>query len=284
MSTVEQYDAIAAPQITPPGWLAYNNSAARVVLKPGAVDEMGGEVDALGCRRLLLVCGPRTRASRLFERVRTALGDRVAGIFEEVVEHSATTLVTRRAEQARALSIDGIVAVGGGSASDTAKGIAILLAEGGRIEDHASTFIPPDRFFPKELPSPKLPVIAVPTTGSAAEVTPGLGIRDEAGKKLLFWDVKLSSRLIVLDPEANVEVPADCRNCRRSPTTSRSAAPSWPPPTSRAWSSPTPASASITPSATASARWAACPTERPTPSCCPSRWPTTCRSPRRRSP
>lgn len=208
MSTLAE-DAVAAPPINPTGWLAYNNSAARVVLKPGAIAEMGGEVDALGCRRLLLVSGPHTRASRLFAKVRDALGERVVGVFEEVVEHSATTLVTQGAEQARSLSIDGIVAVGGGSASDTAKGIAILLAEGGRIEEHASTFIPPDRFFPKDLPSPKLPVIAVPTTGSAAEVTPGLGIRDEAGKKLLFWDVKLASRLIILDPEANVEVPAD---------------------------------------------------------------------------
>jgi alcohol dehydrogenase len=39
-------------------------------------------------------------------------------------------------------------------------------------------------------------------------VTPGLGIRNEAdGKKLLFWDIKLAPRLIVLDPVANLEVP-----------------------------------------------------------------------------
>ena len=38
------------------------------------------------------------------------------------------------------------------------------MGEGGRIEEHASRFEPPDRFFPKDLPSPKLPVIAVPTS------------------------------------------------------------------------------------------------------------------------
>src|SRR6185437_4215878 len=110
---------------------------------------------------------------------------------------------------ARRERVDALVAVGGGSASDTAKAIAILLAEGGRIEEHASRFEPPDRFFPTPLPNPKLPVISIPTTASAAEVTPGLGIRDPAtGAKLLFWDVKLASRVILLDPEANLEVPA----------------------------------------------------------------------------
>jgi alcohol dehydrogenase len=117
-------------------------------------------------------------------------------------------LVTEGAEIARTHDVDGIVALGGGSASDTAKGIAILLGEGGRIEEHASTFIPPDRFIPKPLPSPKVPVIAVPTTASAAEVTPGLGLRSPDGRKLLFWDATLASRLIVLDPAANVAVPA----------------------------------------------------------------------------
>ena len=48
----------------------------------------------------------------------------------------------------------------------------------------------------------------IPTTLSAAEVTPGLGIRNEAdAKKLLFWDVKLAPRMIILDPVANLEVP-----------------------------------------------------------------------------
>jgi alcohol dehydrogenase len=109
----------------------------------------------------------------------------------------------------RELAVDALVAVGGGSASDTAKAIAILLAEGGEIADHASRFEPPDRFMPKPLRNPKLPIIAIPTTASAAEVTAGLGVRDpDTGVKLLFSDVKLAARVIILDPEANLEVPA----------------------------------------------------------------------------
>ncbi|MGE0800769.1 MAG: iron-containing alcohol dehydrogenase family protein [Lautropia sp.] len=192
----------------PPDWIDYRNTGARVLMRPGAIDALPAEIDALGCRRLMLICGGRTRASRMFERIAAGLGERVVARYDRVVEHSSTVGVTEAAGAARAARVDGLVAVGGGSASDTAKGIAILLGEGGEIEAHASRFEPPDRFFPTPLPAPKIPVIAVPTTASAAEVTPGLGLRDREGRKLLFWDNTLASRLIVLDPEANVEVPA----------------------------------------------------------------------------
>ena len=181
----------------------------RVICEPHATRRIAELVRALGGRRALVVCGGHTRRTRLLASVVDLLGELCVGVFDRVVEHSATAVVTDGAVQARDLAIDVLVAVGGGSASDTAKAIAILLAEGGQLAAHASRFVPPDQFFPTPLPNPKLPIIAVPTTASAAEVTPGLGIRDPVtGTKLLFWDVKLASRVIILDAEANLEVPA----------------------------------------------------------------------------
>ena len=202
-STTSRLDAALQASVM----MDVQNTATRVLQKPGAIDEIGREVAALGCRRVMMVCGGSTRRGRLFARVRDSLGDLVVSVIDRVTPHSSTALVTEATEVARTERVDGIVAIGGGSSSDTAKGIAILLAEGGRIEDHASSFVPPDQFFPKLLHKPKIPVIAVPTTLSAAEVTPGLGLRDAQGRKLLFWDVKLACRLIVLDPEATAEVP-----------------------------------------------------------------------------
>ena len=98
--------------------------------------------------------------------------------------------------------------MGGGSASDSAKAAAILLAEGGQLADHANVFYPPAHYVQKILSRPKLPIIAVPTTLSAAEVTPGLGIRDADGHKLVFWDLNVVPRLIVLDGRAVLDVPA----------------------------------------------------------------------------
>ncbi|HYF20343.1 MAG TPA: iron-containing alcohol dehydrogenase [Ramlibacter sp.] len=196
-----------APDLLPPGWLDYRNTGTRVLLRPGVIDTLGAEMAALGCRRVMVICGGNTRRSRLFDRAMAAMGPAAVTVYDRVVEHSSVELVTQGAQLARELGVDGLLAIGGGSASDSAKGIAILLGEGGKLEDHASRFEPPDRFVPKPLPAPKLPIATVVTTASAAEVTPGLGIRDPQGRKLLFWDNTLANRLIVLDPQANVEVP-----------------------------------------------------------------------------
>lgn len=194
------------------GWERYrtNHSAAasRVILRPGAIDALPEELDRLGCARLMLLCGGSTRRSRLYSAVVERLGERVAAMVDNVAPHTPEALVMAGAALARERSCDGFLAIGGGSASDCAKAISIVLAEGGHIRDHASTFTPPDTFVPKELHRPKLPVIAIPTTASAAEVTPGLGVRSGSGRKMLFWDTKLAARLIVLDPQANVEVPS----------------------------------------------------------------------------
>jgi alcohol dehydrogenase len=188
--------------------IAYSNTASRVILWPDAIDAMPEEIEKLGCRRLMLLCGPTTRKSNLYRRVTEVLGDRIVATIDDVSAHTPASLVMQGADKARAADVDGFVAVGGGSSSDLGKAISIVLAEGGHISEHCSSFVPPDKFYPNELQKPKLPVIAVPTTASAAEVTPGLGVRGDDGRKMLFWDVKLASRLIVLDPKANVEVPA----------------------------------------------------------------------------
>lgn len=191
-----------------PYWTSYSNTGSRVILWPDAIDAMPDEIARLGCERLMVLCGPTTAGSRLCRKVRDVLGGRVVATVANVTAHTPRDLVMEAAALAGQERCDGFLAIGGGSASDAAKAVSIVLAEGGDISEHASRFVPPDQFHPKELHRPKLPVIAVPTTASAAEVTPGLGVRGADGRKMLFWDVKLASRLIVLDPKANTEVPA----------------------------------------------------------------------------
>ena len=180
----------------------------RVIMAAGAVDRIDEYVRSAGGTRVMLVCGGKTGHSRLVKRVCDRLGGSMVVRFDKVTEHSGAQLVEAGARLAAEHRVDLLLAVGGGSASDTAKAIAIVLAEGGPLIRHHTVFIPPDRYVQQPLPHAKLPIIAIPTTLSAAEVTPGLGIRDEAsGKKLLFWDIKLAPRLIILDPLANLEVP-----------------------------------------------------------------------------
>ena len=185
----------------------YTGYTSRVLSGPGAIDRVAEEVRRLGCSRVLLLTGKRTGQMQMVTRIKSVLGDLLASTFDGVVEHSSVAMVYEVAGIVRDQRIDLLLAVGGGSPSDTAKGVAILLAEGEPLTQHANTFTPPDKLFQQELLQPKMPIIAIPTTASAAEVTPGLGIRDKHGHKLLFWDAKVMPRTTILDPAANVEVP-----------------------------------------------------------------------------
>jgi alcohol dehydrogenase len=186
----------------------HRSAQSKVVFNAGAIARLGEELAQLGMRRPVLLAGRRTARSPVYERVDAALRDVERAEFAEVPEHSSVAAVEVVVARARAHRADGFVAVGGGSASDTAKAAAIWLGEGGRLEDHASRFTPPASLVIPKLEAPKLPIVAVPCTASGAEVTPSLGVRTPDGRKLLFWDLNVASRLIVIDPDANASVPA----------------------------------------------------------------------------
>lgn len=186
----------------------HRTPASRVVFGEGSITALAAELALLNVRRPMVLSGVRTSASPMGAALRAALAGLPAVYFSEVPAHSSVAVVGHLVALAEREGVDGFLAVGGGSASDTAKAVSLLLAEGGSLEDHATRFTPPDRLHAPELKRPKLPIAAVPATASAAEVTPGLGVRTEAGAKLLFSDLQLAARLIVIDPALNVSVPA----------------------------------------------------------------------------
>lgn len=180
----------------------------RLIFRAGAVADLAAELERLGVRRPLVLASPRTAVSALFAQVRRLTEGFDALPVTDIPAHSSVDVATAIAGQARAVGIDGVVAVGGGSVSDTAKAVALLLAEGEPLARHASRFVPPRRIIAPNLLAPKLPILSIPTTASGAEVTPSFGIRTTAGTKLLFWDAQLASRVVLADPAANLEWPA----------------------------------------------------------------------------
>ena len=187
---------------------SWQGSTLRVVSGHDQVTAIGRHLRELGLTRAMLVSSPSTSSGWAARVIRQALCDRIVERFETVPPHSGEDTVADGVELARKAEIDCIIAVGGGSVSDTAKAILIVLAEGGEIGDHANVFDPPDRYEQKHLGEIKLPLIVVPTTASAAEVTPGLGIRARTGHKMVFWDHNVVPRLILLDPGAFSDTPA----------------------------------------------------------------------------
>lgn len=182
--------------------------AMKTVMRAGAINSLRVELDLLEAQRVLLVCSGSVRRSDLYPLILKQLQGLHILNAPNVPAHSSVELVETLATESVQHNIQCIVAVGGGSCSDTAKAVALLMAEGGRLADHASRFTPPDKLHIPVLTRPKLPIVSIPCTASGAEVTPSLGIRDADGRKLLFTDPQLASRVVLLDPQANLDVPA----------------------------------------------------------------------------
>lgn len=149
----------------------------RIVFGTGAADRVAGEVAALGSRRVLLIASRSATATA--GRLRDELRDRVAGTVDEVAPHVPQDRVVVARQQAAAADADGIVCVGGGSATGLAKAVAVAIGA---------------------------PLVAVPTTYAGSEMTPTYGITGT--HKVVRRDARALPRVVVYDPALTVSMPA----------------------------------------------------------------------------
>jgi alcohol dehydrogenase class IV len=184
----------------------HNPRVERIVSGPGAIGKLAEEVERLGGKRALVVTSPSVAKTFLLGRITSALGGKAAAIFAQVRPHSPTDSIEKAVEVARGAQIDVLVSVGGGSAIDTAKGVAALLAEGGPLPRFGVRYSPPNRKEVPLMPAPKLPHIAIPTTLSGGEYSYSVGIT-EGDKKFIVADPKLAPRTVLLDAEAAATAP-----------------------------------------------------------------------------
>ena len=188
----------------------YNPLHQDIICAETAIDELPRTVDSLGCRRAMITCGPTIlQACNVVPRVREALGPRYAGTYSGVAPHSPVEAVEAGVEMAREVQPDVFISVGGGSTHDTTKAMATLLAEGGDIHDYEIIFEPPNRITVPPTPSPKLPILSVPTTMGCAEFSRGGGgITDHhLGRKLILAGESVTHRTVIIDGQALATTP-----------------------------------------------------------------------------
>jgi alcohol dehydrogenase len=175
---------------------------SRVVFEPGAIRRLGELTRFVDGSRVLVVTDPGLEAAGHPQRALTSLHD--AGLqtflYDGVEENPTTRHVTAGTEFARRHRIDCIVAVGGGSSMDCAKGINFLLTNGGKMSDYKGLI---------RATKPMLPSVGVPTTaGTGSEAQSYALIADEATHmKMACGDRKAAFRVSVLDPEVTVSQP-----------------------------------------------------------------------------
>jgi alcohol dehydrogenase len=176
-------------------------------LQANALSLLPDQLKALGVRKPMLITGASVRQHPSYQRVMAALAPWQPVILAPVPSHASVQWVTQAAQVAHERGVDAFIAYGGGSCCDSAQATALLQAEGGELTQYAVRFTPPSTLVAPTLLKPKHPVIAIPTTASGAEMTPSMGITDEHGHKYILHDVATMSRVVLLDPVANLEVP-----------------------------------------------------------------------------
>ncbi|MCL4468105.1 MAG: iron-containing alcohol dehydrogenase [Deltaproteobacteria bacterium] len=174
----------------------------KIIFGKGSASEVLQEVEALKGKKVLLITDKFLEKSEMVEKVKKALSSKFAGMFSDIEPDTGTHIVNKGADYAKSIGADCIVTVGGGSSIDTAKGIAIVLALGGKIEDHSGINF---------LNGPITPHIVIPTTaGTGSEVTYAAVIKDHSKhRKLLYADNYIIPNVGILDPLMTLSMPAN---------------------------------------------------------------------------
>jgi alcohol dehydrogenase len=174
----------------------------RIIFGPGSMARLADITRELGGKRILVVTDPGLEAAGHPQRALASLlsAGLDAWIFDGVQENPTTEHVEAGLQAARGHRIDFLIAVGGGSSMDCAKGINFLYTNGGVMSDYWGI---------GKATRPMLPSVAVPTTaGTGSEGQSYALIADaRTHMKMACGDRKAAFRAAVLDPEVTRSQP-----------------------------------------------------------------------------
>jgi len=180
----------------------------------GSLSELLGELDRLGGKRVMMVTSPTVgRHAEVGRRIESLLGPRCVGVYDGVRPHVPYECLQAGLDLLNETRPDVLVTVGAGSVVDAGRALALAAGEGLRdameLQRWRAVFHPPST---TELPPTSgkaLPIVAVPTTLSAAEfANAGAVTSAERGTKDLLIADELTPRSVILDPELGVTTPA----------------------------------------------------------------------------
>lgn len=171
----------------------------------GEADAIGDDLAAQSITRPMIIADKGIVAAGLVAKVQAkAAALQSAPVFEDTPTNPTEGAVLAALDLYKAKGCDGLVAIGGGSPIDLAKGVALLAQHDGPLETYAAILggIP-------KISAKVAPVIAVPTTaGTGSEVGRAALITLEDGRKLGFISPHLIPRVAVCDPDLTLGLPA----------------------------------------------------------------------------
>ncbi|HSD99771.1 MAG TPA: iron-containing alcohol dehydrogenase, partial [Burkholderiales bacterium] len=157
-----------------------------------ALERLPSEVERNRARRAFIVCGRTvSRKTPLVSRMRELLGERLAGVFDEIDKDTSRSSVTRATEAARSAQADLVIGVGAGSVIQGARIVTILLAEKRPVGELVTQYPAHGPAVSPKLLEPKLPIVNVLTAPTTAQNRAGSRMKDDAtARGMEFFDPK----------------------------------------------------------------------------------------------
>jgi alcohol dehydrogenase class IV len=176
----------------------------RLLFGAGRRAEIGVAVKEIA-DKVLFVVDP-TLKKVAADKVETVLASlKAAGVavvvFDDVVPNPTLDSIQKGAGVARSEGVKACVGMGGGSAIDTAKAIAVAATHPGTAWDYL--------YFKEKPTSATLPIIAIPTTSGTGTQTSKVSVFTNTAEncKSAMWNDNLLCRVAIIDPEMMLSVP-----------------------------------------------------------------------------
>ncbi len=180
----------------------------RLVFGVNSIERLGELAKGLRANRVLLVTDEGIAAAGHAARVIDLLEKAGLSVscFDQVQENPGTMCVERCVQAARNHDTDTLVALGGGSSMDTAKGCNFVLTNGGTMHDYWGI---------GKANRPMLPLIAIPTTGGTGSECQSFALitDEQTHQKMACGDPKAAARIAILDPALTMSQPPRVTAC-----------------------------------------------------------------------
>jgi len=169
----------------------------------GALKFLADECQKHGITKPLIVTDAGIKAAGLLQKTLAALPGVQCTVFDATPSNPSEKAVRAATAVCQAAHCNGLIALGGGSSIDCAKGVAIAATHPGPMTTYATIEGGSGRITDKVLP-----LIAVPTTaGTGSEVARGAIVIVDDGRKLGFHSWHLMPKAAILDPELTLGLP-----------------------------------------------------------------------------
>ena len=183
--------------------MSFINYVTQIQIDFGAISLLKAECERVGISRPLIVTDAGVKALGILDKALAALPGLQVSVFDQTPSNPTEAAVRAAAAVYQQHNCDGLIALGGGSSIDCAKGVTIAATHEGPLKTYATI-----EGGSLKITDRVAPLIAVPTTaGTGSEVARGAILIVDDGRKLGFHSWFIVPRAAICDPELTLGLP-----------------------------------------------------------------------------